>query len=63
MRAIPIVKMSGTGNDFIMVDNRDGLIKEADQPAFVKAACPRRVSAARSPTRTGSRSPGGLSRD
>lgn len=45
MRAIPIVKMSGTGNDFIMVDNRDGLIKEADQPAFVKAACPRRVSA------------------
>ncbi|MCZ7645538.1 MAG: diaminopimelate epimerase [Planctomycetota bacterium] len=45
MRAIPIVKMSGTGNDFVMVDNRDGLLKEAEKSAFVQAVCPRRVSA------------------
>ncbi|HLX60358.1 MAG TPA: diaminopimelate epimerase [Planctomycetota bacterium] len=42
--AIPFVKMSGTGNDFIMIDNRAGLLKEGDAPLLAKAACPRRVS-------------------
>jgi diaminopimelate epimerase len=45
MRAIPVVKMSGTGNDFLMIDNREGLLKEGEAPALAKAACPRRISA------------------
>ncbi len=45
MRIIPITKMSGTGNDFVMVDNRQGLLKEEEKAAFVAAVCPRRISA------------------
>ncbi|HYG76072.1 MAG TPA: diaminopimelate epimerase [Planctomycetota bacterium] len=45
MRAIPVVKMSGTGNDFLMIDNRENLLKENEIAALAKAACPRRVSA------------------
>ncbi|HEY3318852.1 MAG TPA: diaminopimelate epimerase [Planctomycetota bacterium] len=45
MRAIPVVKMSGTGNDFLMIDNRAGLLKEGEAPALARAACPRRISA------------------
>jgi diaminopimelate epimerase len=45
MRLIPVVKMSGTGNDFLMVDNRRGLLKEAELAPLARAACPRRVSA------------------
>lgn len=45
MRMIPVVKMSGTGNDFLMIDNREGLLKEGEATKLAQAACPRRVSA------------------
>jgi diaminopimelate epimerase len=45
MRAIPVLKMSGTGNDFLMVDNRENLLTEGEAAALAKAACPRRISA------------------
>ncbi len=45
MRAIPVVKMSGAGNDFLLVDNRAGLLQEGEASELAKAACPRRVSA------------------
>lgn len=45
MRGIPVVKMSGTGNDFLMVDNRKGLLTEAELAELARAACPRRISA------------------
>jgi diaminopimelate epimerase len=37
--------MSGTGNDFLMVDNRKGLLKEPELADLARAACPRRISA------------------
>jgi diaminopimelate epimerase len=37
--------MSGTGNDFLMVDNREGLVKEEELAVLARAACRRRVSA------------------
>jgi diaminopimelate epimerase len=45
MQAVPVVKMSGTGNDFLMVDNRAGLLKDGDAAELARAACPRRISA------------------
>ncbi|MCY3023823.1 MAG: diaminopimelate epimerase [Planctomycetota bacterium] len=45
MRVIPVVKMSGTGNDFLMVDNRQRILKEGEAPLLARAACPRRISA------------------
>jgi diaminopimelate epimerase len=44
MRQIPAIKMSGTGNDFVMVDNRAGLLTEDEKTAFVASVCRRRVS-------------------
>lgn len=42
---IEFVKMSGSGNDFIVIDNRnDKVIEEMDKPDFVKTACRRRAS-------------------
>lgn len=37
-------KMSGAGNDFIIIDNRDLRIAAADQPALATALCRRGVS-------------------
>ena len=37
-------KMNGSGNDFIIIDNRRGNIKEEEMPWFVKTACRRRTS-------------------
>jgi len=37
-------KMSGSGNDFIIIDNRDQMIKAKGLPDFVKKICRRRIS-------------------
>jgi len=44
MEAIEFWKMSGSGNDFIIIDNRDGKIKEADMGVLVERTCRRRES-------------------
>jgi len=36
--------MSGSGNDFILIDNRDGSLAVGDIVAFVKSVCERKVS-------------------
>jgi diaminopimelate epimerase len=36
--------MSGSGNDFIIIDNRGRVMGEIDPPAFVRAVCQRNVS-------------------
>ena len=33
--------MTGSGNDFVVIDNRTGLIATADLPAFSRAICRR----------------------
>jgi diaminopimelate epimerase len=44
MQAVPFTKMSGLGNDFIVVDNRAGLLNEIGLPAFARQVCERRMS-------------------
>ena len=44
MKPIEFWKMSGSGNDFIVVDNRDGVIQEKDMGRLVERACRRRKS-------------------
>ena len=41
---IPFTKCSGCGNDFIIVDNREGLLSKIDIPYFTKLVCRRRDS-------------------
>jgi diaminopimelate epimerase len=41
---LAFVKMSGAGNDFVLVDNRDGRIREKAKAALARAVCPRRTS-------------------
>jgi diaminopimelate epimerase len=41
---VPFTKMSGAGNDFIIIDHRLPLIPVADQPQFVKKVCRRMFS-------------------
>lgn len=41
---IPFCKLSGTGNDFIVIDNRTGVLKEEEKSIFAKKACDRRRS-------------------
>ena len=41
---IPFAKMSGSGNDFIVIDNRRDLIPRRGMKAFVKAVCRRGLS-------------------
>ena len=44
MGSIEFWKMSGSGNDFILIDNRDGKIIETDMNRLVERACRRRES-------------------
>ncbi|MDD3813553.1 MAG: diaminopimelate epimerase [Desulfocapsaceae bacterium] len=41
---VPFTKMSGAGNDFIVIDHRVSLIPEAEQAEFVKKVCRRMFS-------------------
>mgnify|MGYP000844957488 FL=1 len=41
---IPFVKMQGNGNDFIVLDNRDGRFGEGELPEMARRFCPRRSS-------------------
>ncbi len=44
MQGIPFVKMSGAGNDFIIVDNRGGVLRDIALGQFARAVCTRRMS-------------------
>ncbi|MEZ4496048.1 MAG: hypothetical protein R2845_04545 [Thermomicrobiales bacterium] len=41
---VPFMKMSGSGNDFVVIDNRSGRLEPDDIPEFVRAVCRRRLS-------------------
>ncbi|MDO9559195.1 MAG: diaminopimelate epimerase, partial [Syntrophales bacterium] len=41
---IEFLKMSGSGNDFILIDNRDQSLQAANVTDFVKRVCERKVS-------------------
>ena len=41
---LPFTKMSGAGNDFIVIDHRAALIPEQDQPEFARKVCRRMFS-------------------
>ena len=43
-RTIAFVKMSGGGNDFVMVDNREGILSEEELVPFTQYVCPRRTA-------------------
>ena len=45
MNPIPFYKMSGAGNDFIIIDNRDQKIKDHDLSGFITGVCRRKMSA------------------
>jgi len=44
MRPVEFWKMSGSGNDFILIDNRDGQVKNEEMGFFVERVCRRRES-------------------
>jgi diaminopimelate epimerase len=41
---VPFTKMSGTGNDFIIIDHRQSFLTKEEMPAFAKAVCERKFS-------------------
>ncbi len=45
MEAIEFWKMNGSGNDFILIDNREGVVAEGDKSRLVQRVCRRRESA------------------
>jgi diaminopimelate epimerase len=44
MKPISFFKMSGSGNDFIIIDNRDEVVGVDDLPDFVRKVCRRKMS-------------------
>jgi len=44
MEPINFFKMSGSGNDFIIVDNREDIVKNDDLPGFIARICRRKMS-------------------
>jgi len=44
MDQIPFYKMSGAGNDFIIIDNRDQVIADTDLARFISKICRRKMS-------------------
>jgi len=45
MQTIPFYKMSGSGNDFILIDNREGILPNDTLTAFIRNVCRRKMSA------------------
>ena len=45
MQTIPIYKMSGSGNDFILIDNRGGIMEALPLDDFIRNVCRRKMSA------------------
>ena len=44
MEPVSFFKMNGSGNDFIIIDNRNGVIDVDDLPAFIRRVCRRKMS-------------------
>ncbi|MCP4690918.1 MAG: diaminopimelate epimerase, partial [Desulfobacterales bacterium] len=44
MQKIPFSKMSGAGNDFIIVDNRDNIVDESDLSEWIRLVCRRKMA-------------------
>jgi diaminopimelate epimerase len=44
MKKIDFYKMSGSGNDFIIIDNRSKIVDETDLPNFIAKICRRKMS-------------------
>ncbi|MBW1866308.1 MAG: diaminopimelate epimerase, partial [Deltaproteobacteria bacterium] len=44
MKKLPFFKMCGSGNDFIIVDNRNHVVEEQALPEFISAVCRRKMS-------------------
>jgi diaminopimelate epimerase len=45
MKKIPFYKMSGAGNDFIIIDNRNRIVADRDLSGFIAGVCRRKMSA------------------
>jgi diaminopimelate epimerase len=45
MKQIPFYKMSGAGNDFIIIDNRNRIVGDTDLSGFIAGVCRRKMSA------------------
>jgi diaminopimelate epimerase len=45
MNLIPFYKMSGAGNDFIIIDNRNQIVADAKLSDFIASVCRRKMSA------------------
>ncbi len=44
MKPIPFSKMSGSGNDFIIIDNRECLVENDGLTEFIRNVCRRKMS-------------------
>ncbi len=45
MKKITFFKMSGSGNDFILIDNRNNVVDESSLTSFIRNVCRRKMSA------------------